>query len=342
MYILSDEFSRQASMESELDIQSSLLAPPKKDLISLSKNQLGFMNLFAIPLFQGVADVMPAMRYTVEELEINKALFEQKVRDEQAKEDPSKRRIVRDGTFSPRTMSFATNPDASAQKREASSLAQAVNLPTLVEAKTSPLESESPPIPASPAHKPPPIPTSPDEYKSTNGHANNFITSFDAVADFAASDPFNCRDRQDSTDQRMMPSSKQRCSETTDGSTTGPYSGDWASQATSATTGKMPLSPSTQGTSIVSRDSLDRPPSSVPATALSMPEVDSKLLSPEPRIEPHSIPYESTVESNGNYGKPDGNKIVKKKSSRFRMNAFPFFRRHRGSSPSMPAADTAG
>lgn len=68
MHILSEEFSRQASMEGELQIQSSLMAPPKQDIASLAKSQLGFMNLFAIPLFQGVADIMPAMRHTVEKL----------------------------------------------------------------------------------------------------------------------------------------------------------------------------------------------------------------------------------------------------------------------------------
>ncbi|CRK30445.1 hypothetical protein BN1708_000961, partial [Verticillium longisporum] len=88
MFILSDEFSRQSSMENELEIQSSLLATPKKDLVSLAKAQLGFMNMFAIPLFQGVADIMPTMQYTVDELERNKVLFEGRVHEEQAKEDP--------------------------------------------------------------------------------------------------------------------------------------------------------------------------------------------------------------------------------------------------------------
>lgn len=84
--MLSEEFSRQASMEDELEIRSSLMAAPKKDILSLSNAQLGFMNMFAIPLFQGVAEIMPGMEYTVGELHANIKLFEIKVQEEQAKE----------------------------------------------------------------------------------------------------------------------------------------------------------------------------------------------------------------------------------------------------------------
>jgi hypothetical protein len=181
--------------------------------------------------------------------------------------------------------------------------------------------------------KPPHLPELPRDYKEVNG----IVTNFDNVADFEASDPFHMRDRMDScTDSRQLASGKQRCSEATDGSASGPYSGDWASQVTSATTGKMPLSPSTQGTSIVSRESLDRP-AGVPVPALSIPE-----NKPKPEVEAvveGGKDDEST--SNGSISKADG-KALKKRPSRFRMNAFPFFRRHKGSSPPMPGADSVG
>ncbi|KAI1856185.1 uncharacterized protein JN550_013893, partial [Neoarthrinium moseri] len=106
MHILCDEFSRQASMEGEIGIPSSLIAEPKKDFLSLAKAQLGFMNLFAIPLFQGVADVLPAMKYTVEELEGNKTLFEKAIED-LPEMDEQRRKILQDGALSPRTMSMA-------------------------------------------------------------------------------------------------------------------------------------------------------------------------------------------------------------------------------------------
>jgi 3'5'-cyclic nucleotide phosphodiesterase len=330
MAVLTDEFSRQASMENELGIPSSLLAPPKKDVVSLARGQLGFMNLFAIPLFQGVADIMPAMKYTVEELEINKGHFEKQIRDELAKEEPQRKPLLNDGAFSPRSMSLAVDGDMSKDPVLGGALTPGILVDGIPESG-----KEFSPPPVNPTNKPAHIPNLPDDYKEVNG----IFANYDAVADFAASDPFNLHQRMDScAENRTMPSGKQRCSETTDGST-GPYSGDWASQATSATTGKMPLSPSTQGTSIVSRESMERPPS-VPHAAMSIPEVK---LSIEPKIEPQPLEEESNHSngSNGTIGKADG-KALKKRPSRFRMNAFPFFRWHKGSSPPMPAADTAG
>ncbi|TDZ49908.1 3',5'-cyclic-nucleotide phosphodiesterase 2 [Colletotrichum trifolii] len=341
MHILSDEFSRQASMESELDIASSLLAPPKKDLISLSKAQLSFMNMFAIPLFQGVADILPTMQYTVDELEINKGLFEQRIRDEQAKEDPAKKRLLRDGTFSPRNMSVAAGQESHRQSmtpRVSTPLTELATPPSLTDDSTRE-DKELSPEPADPVNRPSHVPNTPEDYKEVNG----IVTSFDSVAVFAASDPFDStsdpfhsRDRASSSpDNHHGHNGKQRCSETTDGSMTGPYAGDWASQATSATTGKMPLSPSTQGTSIVSRESSENLPG-VPT--ISEPKRDAASRLEAPLFDP---------EANGSYvsqtgcGKQDGAKVVKKKSSRFRMNAFQFFRRTRAPSPSMSAADTA-
>ncbi|KXH31010.1 3'5'-cyclic nucleotide phosphodiesterase [Colletotrichum simmondsii] len=344
MYILSDEFSRQASMESELEITSSLLSPPKKDLISLSKAQLSFMNLFAIPLFQGVADILPAMKYTVDELEINKGLFEQRIREEQAKEDPIRKRLLRnDGAFSPRTMSLAGGPEGSRDSmtpRVTTPLAELTMPPPLLDD----LKQEDDGLSQEPAgseHTTALVTDmpEPEDPKEVNG----IVTSFDSVADFAASDPFHCRDRASSSpDNHHGHNGKQRCSETTDGSTTGPYTGDWASQATSATTGKMPLSPSTQGTSIVSRESTEQLPG-VPTISEPKPFAEVK---PESTFLDHDVNgphYDANGShlSNGSLGKTEGGKVVKKKSSRFRMNAFQFFRRNRASSPSMSAADAA-
>jgi 3',5'-cyclic-nucleotide phosphodiesterase len=83
--ILTDEFARQASMEQDLGIPSALYAAPVREIVELGKSQLSFMNIFAIPLFAGVADVMPAMQYTVDELHMNKSAWEAKIEEEQAK-----------------------------------------------------------------------------------------------------------------------------------------------------------------------------------------------------------------------------------------------------------------
>jgi hypothetical protein len=318
MYVLCDEFSRQASMETEIGIPSSLISQPKKDFMSLAKAQLGFMNIFAIPLFQGVADVLPTMQYTVDELEINRALFERAVAEIPGMDEERRKRLT-EGTLSPRSMSLAIQPDDVKDSSSGNTLGQSVvtipeDIAEIKKAGTSP--------PGQPTH----IPDMANQHKEING----ITTSFDSVAVFAASDPFNMHDHENRV---IGHDGKQRCSETTEESSSVPYSGDWQSQVTSATTGKMPLSPSTQGTSIISQDSLDHP-ASIPATAVTAPEPTHYLTPPLPPLD--SVASEE--DSNGSTLKPD--KSLRKKTSRFRMNALNLFRRHKGASSPSSAGES--
>jgi hypothetical protein len=316
-------------METQLDIASSLMSPPKRDNMSMWKAQLGFMNMFAIPLFEGVAKIMPSMQYCVEELNVNKALFESSVAEEQARqgqERPGQVVDLRGGDdLSPRTtgplVGFAP-VEAVSPLDSKGGVCLAGEGPTPDEGSGSVLAyRDFSPEATSPTSKPPHIPALAEGYKEVNGAS----TQFETVAAFAASDPFNI------SEARQFTSGKQRCSEATEGSASAPGAGDWASQATSATTSKMPLSPSTQGTSIVSRDSMDRP-SSVPVTNITAP--DSSKSQSEPHFESHSpVEDESSLSSNGK--SPDG-KAVKKKSSRF-LN---IFRRNRGATPPCPPLPT--
>ncbi|KAK8114080.1 uncharacterized protein PG998_001430 [Apiospora kogelbergensis] len=313
MYILCDEFSRQASMENQIGISSSLIAEPRKDFLSLAKAQLGFMNMFAIPLFQGVADLLPSMQYTVDELEGNKTLFETAIEDLPEMEEERKKRLQ--GTLSPRSMSIAIAPQDS---RDSSSGKTLGPLPHLNEHQTTMREEGSSPTGQQPTN----MPNIPGEYREVNGMSNEF----DSTAEFTAIDPFGLNDAEHHVGRR----GKQRCSETTEGSNSVPYSaGDWASQATSATTGKMPLSPSTQGTSIISQESLERSPD-VQATNMASSDINH-LAPPMHPIEPMTSEEDL---SNGSGGVKE-DKSLKKRPSRFRMNALNLFRRHKtGSSPS--------
>lgn len=329
MYILADETSRQASMENELGITSSLMAPPKKDLVSLSKGQVGFMNLFAIPLFQGVADIMPGMTYTVEELETNKGLFETHMQEEQATKELQSQVTTTasgkceasaeaDANQTPET-TIMTTPAAAAVMDEGEISVSPLDKENAVECgyftqpstKQATAESDRAATPAADAHR----------------EVNGVASTFDPVADFAASDPFNMRYRLDSYDHgKGLSIGKQRCSETTDGSNSAPYSGDWTSQATSATTGKMPLSPSTQGTSIGSRDSLERPASKARHT-MRMPEIRAPHTeSGEGEGEMGRLSSNEDTATHASLGK-EGQQTLRKKSSRFRMNALNLFRR---------------
>ncbi|KAI1078422.1 HD-domain/PDEase-like protein [Whalleya microplaca] len=302
MYILCDEFSRQASMETEIGIVSSLIAPPKKDFMSLATAQLGFMNMFAIPLFQGVADVLPAMRYTVDELEANKVLFETTLEEIPEMEEERRKRLT-EGMMSPRSLSLAVQP---AEIRGSSIDTTKCDL---IPENHAEIKKASSSPPDQPSH----IPNIPGLYKEING----ISPGFDSMADFTASDPFNVNDH----DNRFIGhNGKQRSSETTDGSNSVPP-GDWQSQATSATTGKMPISPSTQGTSIVSQESIER--GAVPPTAATAPDPFG-VVTP---IAGHE-PVNSEEDSNGNTLRPDN--TLKKKTSRFRMNVSGFFRRNKG------------
>lgn len=320
-------------MEEELNISSSLMSQPKKDIVSLGKAQLGFMNLFALPLFQGVADLMPAMQYCVDELEVNKVLFERKIEEEQDRMDPAIRMLQKGdgGTYSPRTMSMAVTPDITHTKASLpTQKLLAASAPTVLTTRTK-TEQEFMTQPVSPTEKPADVPRFNVEHNRVNG----LVTSFESVADFAASDPFNMNDEE------QQPRKRQRCSETTEGSSL-PYSAEWASGATSATTGKMPLSPSTQGTSVVSRDSMDRPVS-VPVTTVTAPE--SITTAPESTRSQSDLKGGSCVtvdddhddRSSGN-GQDSGTLcptegILRKKPSRFRMHGLKnVFRRHKGAS----------
>lgn len=352
MHTLSDEFSRQAAMETELEITSSLMATPKKDMMTLSKAQLGFMNLFAIPLFQGVADILPAMQYTVDELDVNKGLFEKCVADEAARAKAQGRilSLSQDGAFSPRSMSVAVPAEPTADPnapRPAGDTSSSSKVEDSVSQETERAAWLSEGPETSTAYR----------EKEVNG----IKTRFEPAPSVSPSESY------DMDEQKSQGPTKQRCSETTEGSSA-PYSGDWASQATSATTGKMPLSPSTQGTSIVSRDSMDRP-GSVPVTTITAPEstttaAESAMSQPEfkmmtkhlshddskarptHRVDSRSVNGTTTttgkVGLHPESGQQQNGRTLKKKGSRFRINPLPFIRRHLSSSPPVHAADTAG
>lgn len=82
--ILTDEFSNQGMMEEELQMTSCLFGGPpvRDDVIKLAESQIGFMNIFARPLFEAVTDILPAMRFAVDEILTNKAIWEKKIDDE--------------------------------------------------------------------------------------------------------------------------------------------------------------------------------------------------------------------------------------------------------------------
>jgi len=308
--ILTDEFSRQAQMEADLGIPSALFAPPVREPIELGHSQIGFMNMFAIPLFQGVTHVMPAMEFCVEELHKNVKSWEQRIEVEQLKKrKDSDDSVTKDaalslkylGTESPRTLmpkkSLSESPvtprqgGISGQRtngiygnvRASPRFKALSDLPSSSDDEFSGyLENESLLGPSfapsrhasrsvsAPLHTTsapvlvdhPSRDTSYMQEINDTPAPNGMTIAHDAIREppFSPSDAQNLSIRPRSGHAKYKESIQQRSS---DGSASvsnsnphsTPASNDWASQATSATTSKLPLSPSTQATSIMSQDS---------------------------------------------------------------------------------------
>ena len=119
--ILTLEFAKQGEMEKDVGIPTTLFGGPPElgSLVKLANSQIGFMNIFARPLFEAVTDVFPAMQFTVDCILANKAVWETKITEEKQKERKSLRGSLRapaEGFHSPRSRSPVGQP----QKRDSS------------------------------------------------------------------------------------------------------------------------------------------------------------------------------------------------------------------------------
>ncbi|PHH63243.1 hypothetical protein CDD81_6195 [Ophiocordyceps australis] len=373
MHILAEEFSRQASMEEALEIKSTLLAPPRRDMMSLASAQLGFMKMFAIPLFEGVAGVMPAMHSMVDELETNKDFFERKVQEEAAKQpqgEAAEQVEQRQDASRPAQMATRTKMadvkrhsgggrlDCNKDKKNSSSNSSSSNNEDNNNYNKKKSNSKQNSIGHSGISPPWSNGTLKDsgrvtgkmparlmcqransgEYKAMNGAAT--VSPMGASKESADGDGFSSQTRGEiGTDSKLaMPMATQRFSETTVESASGTFAGDWLSQETSATTGKAALSPSTQGTSIVSNESMERTVSA-PNAQVAAGSTANSHLSPGAAQWRDEAEDEASL-STGSNSKAEG-KTLKKRPSRFRMKDFSFFRRNKGTSQQVPAADTS-
>jgi hypothetical protein len=84
-------------MESDLGIPSALAVKPVTgSMLALSKSQVGFMTLFAIPLFQNLTDVLPELSFSVQQLEQNIKKWKWKVKDCEENDQPVDLEKLRD------------------------------------------------------------------------------------------------------------------------------------------------------------------------------------------------------------------------------------------------------
>lgn len=79
--ILINEFASQGDLESELQIPTCLFGgpPDKEDLLAAAQSQKGFMNLFGLPLFQGLSDIVPSISCSVDTLLENQRCWDERI-----------------------------------------------------------------------------------------------------------------------------------------------------------------------------------------------------------------------------------------------------------------------
>lgn len=72
-------------MERDAAISTCLFGGPPTagDVADLANRQMGFMNIFAHDLFSRMADILPAMQFTVDNINTNKAVWQRILADEQ-------------------------------------------------------------------------------------------------------------------------------------------------------------------------------------------------------------------------------------------------------------------
>lgn len=108
-------------MEKAVGIPTTLFGGPPElgNITKLANSQIGFMNIFAGPLFEAVTDILPAMAFAVEEMKKNQDLWKQKIEKARA-EDALKvpvSKVQSEGLASPRSgspiRSLPVQPDLS-------------------------------------------------------------------------------------------------------------------------------------------------------------------------------------------------------------------------------------
>ncbi|PGH33458.1 hypothetical protein GX50_03693 [[Emmonsia] crescens] len=75
--VLQEEFAQQGKMEKTIGMETALFGGPPElgNIPKLAKGQIDFMTLFALPLFDGMADLIPEMAFTTVEIRRNKSIW---------------------------------------------------------------------------------------------------------------------------------------------------------------------------------------------------------------------------------------------------------------------------
>ena len=126
-------------METKIGVPSTLFGGPPElgNLIKLANSQIGFMKIFARPLFEGITTVLPTMEFAVHEMKTNHDLWDEKINQENTKETSTEnRKNLSEISLPPRSES----PSRSSSQPE---LSHPEGLPASRGASGTPLPSNS-------------------------------------------------------------------------------------------------------------------------------------------------------------------------------------------------------
>ncbi|KAH8700611.1 putative high affinity cAMP phosphodiesterase [Talaromyces proteolyticus] len=120
--ILQEEFAHQGEMEKGVGMETALFGGPPElgNILKLATGQINFMTIFALPLFEGVADLCPQMNYTVEQIKLNRSTW-QEISDREKRRNLDVPGIDSDEQRSPRSLSPAksdTYPVSAVQEND--------------------------------------------------------------------------------------------------------------------------------------------------------------------------------------------------------------------------------
>lgn len=223
-------------MEDRIKIPSTLFAPPVRDIISLGKNQTGFMAFYALPLFKGVAELMPTTSFCVAEIDLNRSKWTRKMEEERLR--ALRELLPRDREGSDDSVDNNNNPPAA----ESSAAGAARNAPSdgpnggSGAASGGQSRGSATTLPDLDSADVPPTLDRGQQRQSKSRPNSRPVTWDEASA--------NSRPATSSSARRApgMPESGQvvthRRSETTDGSASVPESGGWEGSARTGDSGK--------------------------------------------------------------------------------------------------------
>jgi 3',5'-cyclic-nucleotide phosphodiesterase len=109
-HLLQQEFASQGEMENQVGMETTLFGGPPEigNLMKLANGQIGFMGIFAHPLFANVTDVIPAMGFAASEIINNKGVWITRIEQEKRRQNLMNGGSFNDGAVSPRSQSPAS------------------------------------------------------------------------------------------------------------------------------------------------------------------------------------------------------------------------------------------